>query len=368
MTNRINTNNRLFYAVSAVGFAATGATGTGFRTASGVQSVGIDTNFNLDRVFQLGQLDIYANIENIPNVEVTVEKILDGTALLQHLATPLTGYGPELISRFSNQRCDVAANFYTDVISAASGTGTMINQCFMSGMYVSAINFNLPTDGSFTESITLVGNSKNWRNAASSIPFMPNMAASSAPPTGTVIRRQHLLFGYNADITTKTQSFLPTHIPGIDATGYNREWHTTLGDAYQGFGTHISSIQVSTDLGRTELFELGRRGPYHRYIDFPIEVTCTIEVIDTQGDTIVANEEANNTTNQRIFLSLAEGTTIDLGSSNKLVSVSSSGGDTGGGNRSTTYSYSNYNKLTVVRTPSSNDPAGATDADPFSFT
>ena len=367
MSTRINTNNRLFYAVAAVGFAATGVTGANFRTASGVQSVGIDTNFNIDRVFQLGQLDIYQNIENIPNVEVTVEKVLDGTALLEHLATPLTGQGPELISRYSNQRCDVAVNFYQDTLSSASGTGTQLNQCFMSGMYVSAINFSLPTDGNFTESISLVGNSKNWRNAASSIPFMPNMSSSAAPPTGAVVRKQHLIFGYNSDSSSSELSYLPKHIPGIDSTGYNREWHSSLGSAYAGYGAHISNIQISTDLGRTELFELGRKGPYHRYIDFPVEVTCSIEITDTEGDAIVAQENSDNTTNQRIFLVIADGTRIDLGSSNKLVSVSSSGGDTGGGNRTVSYNYSNFNKLTVTRIPSSLDPAGAEDAQSFSF-
>ena len=58
---------------------------------------------------------------------------------------------------------------------------------------------------------------------------------------------------------------------------------------------------------------------------------------------------------KRIFKNSADldlkdnaGTVIDLGEKNKLSSVSYSGGDTGGGNATVTYSYSNFNVLTVA--------------------
>ena len=41
------------------------------------------------------------------------------------------------------------------------------------------------------------------------------------------------------------------------------------------------------------------------------------------------------------------GTILDLGTQNKLSSVSYSGGDTGGGNATVSYSYSNFNVLKV---------------------
>jgi hypothetical protein len=394
MSTRLLNNNRLFYAIEAIGFAPFSGVGTtantlqsGFLMASGVQSVGIDTSFNIEQVFQLGQLDIYANMENIPNVEVTVEKVLDGTSLLQHLATPLTGQGSELLSRYSNQRCDVAFNVYRDYLSSASGTAGNIHQCYMSGMYVSSINFNLPTDGNMTESITLVGNSKNWKNGATVgntiMDFKPVQGQTSAPPlSGLVMRRQNVVFGTGTTASDTNVSYLPKEIPGIDATGFNRTYaaSTLATGVYEGFGAHIQSIQISADLGRTELFELGRRGPYHRYLDFPIEVTCAIEIIDTQGDSIIAREESqSNLTDQRIYLVLEDGTTIDLGSKNRLTSVNNSGGDTGGGNRTATYNYSNFNALTVTRragsgvlglgpaAPGKADPANASDEDPFEF-
>ena len=357
MAQRINNNNRLFYGVAAVGLAPTGGA---FRAVSGVQSVGIDTTFNLEQVYQLGQLSIYQNIENIPNVEVTIERVMDGTALTQHLATPQPlSNNPELIARYGNQRCDVAVNFYKDTMSNASGVqGDLVNKqtqsCFMSGMYVSSIGFNLNVDGNFTETVSLVGNSKNWTSVTGTATFYPafGTAGKTSPPTGFVSRRQQLSFGYESPIANN-YSLLPKEIPGIDSTGYNRLSYGTLaqGDTadWQGYGAHIQSIQVSADLGRTELFELGKRGPYHRYLDFPIEITCAIEVIDTQGDSIIAQTEANNVSDQKIFLVVNDGTTIDLGGKNRLTSVSSSAGDTGGGNRTLTYNYVNYNELTVTR-------------------
>lgn len=43
----------------------------------------------------------------------------------------------------------------------------------------------------------------------------------------------------------------------------------------QLYGTTVS---VSTDLERNEIYELGRRGPYFRYANFPVEIETTIEL------------------------------------------------------------------------------------------
>jgi hypothetical protein len=373
MATRLNNNNRLHYGVGAVGMAATGD--TLFRAVSGVQSVGVDTSFDIEQVYQLGQLGIYSNIENIPNVEVSIERVMDGTALAQHLATPTSGNGSDLIGRYSNERCDVAINFYRDTLSNASGGANGVHQCFMSGMYVSSIGFNLSIDGNFTETVSLVGNSKNW--VLTPTKFLPGFGTISSPPTGFISRRQHVVFGTGATPNDTAYSKIPKVIPGIDSSGWNRLDGTGLnGIQLNGYGAHIQSVQISADLGRTELFELGKRGPYHRYLDFPIEVTCAIEVIDTQGDSVIAQTESTtNTTDESIYIVTSCGTIIDLSSKNRLTSVSSSGGDTGGGNRTVTYNFVNYNSLTVTRTAGTGqigfapddklDPGNAYDLSPF---
>lgn len=40
-----------------------------------------------------------------------------------------------------------------------------------------------------------------------------------------------------------------------------------------GYNCHIQNIKINTDFGRDEIHELGRRGPYHRFVDFPVKIT-----------------------------------------------------------------------------------------------
>lgn len=42
------------------------------------------------------------------------------------------------------------------------------------------------------------------------------------------------------------------------------------------YATHIQSIKIHAYLGRTPLYELGRNGVYHRYVNFPMENNETI--------------------------------------------------------------------------------------------
>ena len=104
--------------------------------------------------------------------------------------------------------------------------------------------------------------------------------------------------------------------------------------------------------------ELGKKTPYHRPANFPIEVTCEIEAITTSGDFVFAYEEGDpslysstasgdNTAEENIFIQLRDGHAWDLGSKNRLTSVTYGGGDATGGNVTTSYSYTNFNDLDV---------------------
>ena len=44
-----------------------------------------------------------------------------------------------------------------------------------------------------------------------------------------------------------------------------------------------SHLSVSVDLDRTQLYELGRKGPYHRYVTFPIGLTDPGEHCNRHG-------------------------------------------------------------------------------------
>ena len=352
-------NNRIYYAIQQVKLG----TGGSKVAVHGLQSVGLTTNFNLEQVFELGQLSIYQNVENIPEVEVTLNKVLDGYPLLYVLATEagaavnpaLVASSPDLAGR-QNARVDLELGIFPDTVTSATGNANATVSCL--GMYVSSVSYTFPVDGNFTEDVTLVGNDKIWGQTTATGAFTGNDDDPAAAEG--VNRRQHL------DMTT---SIFPTQIPGINAgTGKN-----DLVGGGSGHAVHFQNITVSTDLGRESILELGSMVPYHRYVTFPVEVTSEFEVISTNGDGISATESGYytgdysyggshsvagtgdtgcvarfNLLDQKIYLATCEGTKIYLGDKNKLSSVNYTGGDTGGGNVTVSYSYSNFNDFVVA--------------------
>lgn len=337
-------NQRIYYAVHAIGFAKIG-TNT-FTTAHGVQSVGINTKFNLEQVFELGQVAIYENIENIPDIEITSEKVLDGYPPLYCLAT--NGSTSASLSGRSNQKTIVGLSIYGDTQDSASGTP--IAQCTMSGVYCSSLAYNFQVQGNSTEQVTLVGNNKVWNNTFTGPAFTNLDSPLAITGSGGVNRREDVIF-YPLSAGGK-YTHLPQDIPNISASGTNNQ--NTDGT----YKAHLQSIKISSNLGREQLFELGRRGPYHRYITFPVEVKCDIEVIDITGDQVTALEDAaSNLTDRTINVYTREGLYVDLGTKNKLNSVTYSGGNAGqqGGNVQTTYSYTTFNDLTITHPQ---DPSG----------
>ena len=365
-------NNRVYYAIHSVAFKDNAAPATNevvviqpgvdvvptgehntriWEVARGAQSVGMTTTFNFEQVFELGQLEIYEYIEAEPEIEVTVEKVLDGTKPLWFMVTERGA--TNLAARTANYRTDVAISIYSDTQTRASGLP--VSMVLGSGMYLSSWTLTLPVDGNFTESVTLIGNDKIWADfegvTGSADSFPANYASTSQVPVGfpsgiqfqTLEDAQVIGSGVqrreNFDLTC---SRLPTQIPGVSSSG-------TLENIVE----RIQNITVSTDLGREDIFQLGKKRPYTKFVTFPIEVTTTIEVITAQGDFIDATAfdetctRSQNTTNEEIILCLCEGLTVNLGQKNRLQSVEMAGGEAGGGNMTITYNYQNFNDLTI---------------------
>lgn len=294
-------NNRVFYASQGVSVGGT--------TVQGAQSVGITTNFNLEQVFQLGQLALYDNVSLDPEVEITISKVLDGEDSIWKLSSTT---GTSLIDN-ANDTSDIVVGVGSDT----SSTLTSSSAITCSGMFVSSVSYTFPVDGSLTEEVTFVGNAKALTGSV------------SAPSTDekTTLRRQNV----NLD-----SSSLPTEVDG----------------------KNITSITISADLGRETMYKLGTLKPFHRFVNFPLEVTCEFEVSATDLDGVEVDIpdvacSGLSDTDRTISISLcgpdgAERYTFDLGDKNKLTSVNYSGGDTGGGNATITYSYSTYNELTIT--------------------
>jgi hypothetical protein len=372
-------NNRIFYACQAVALAPCPTDENRFGVLHGVQSVGINTSFNLEQIFELGQISIYENIEGLPDVELTIERVLDGYPLAYRLATrrvningSISDPGNSLVERTKN-RCSAALAIYPDDKVVISGTPPM--QVYMSGMYVNSISYTLPVDGNCTESITLVGNHKVWKNSTDQLvnKFKANLAYPTAgtafnpipsgggfdipknlqPGTiaGGVQRRENVVMVSSIVPRALLESY---GLYDVATDGSGNNWNADL----KVPKVHIQNIAISTDLGREDILELGQKAPYYRAPNFPVEVTCEFEVISISGDMVYAYEEGNpayigtvrqgdNTSMEQISIMLSDGTKFNLGNSNRLSSVTYGGGDAGGGNSTSTFSYVTYNDLYV---------------------
>lgn len=353
-------NRRVFYATRKAGIAPLGS--NSHTTLRGVQSVGMTTNFNLVAAFEMGQISIYQNIEGIPDVQVTMEKLLDGNPPLYTLATQ-QGTAATLVGRSSAQ-FSLAVSTYPDTSLNANGAipGAEVK---MSGLYASSVGYQVNVTDNATESFSAVGNEKTWVSLVAGTSFAsytdPNAFTTVTGPksisgSGGVNRKESVLFTYTGpgrDVNgaiSGVGTVLPLNIPGVSASGTNN----LVGNIYNAA---LQSFSCNCDLGREDLFELGRRGPYFKYVNFPIEVTTEISVIAASGDLISGTSDGiiagvgcslgTNLTDQTIRLHMCEGLQVDLGKKNKLSSVNETGGDAGGGNVEVTYTYTNQNDFSV---------------------
>ena len=125
----------------------------------GVQSAGASTTFNLEQVFELGQVELYEFSERQPDVELSMSKAVDGSKPLFFMVTDPTA-GNDIVGKASNYRVDVSFQIFPDTQFRATGKPQSIMTA--SGMYLSSITYTFPVDGFVTEDITLVGNDKVW--------------------------------------------------------------------------------------------------------------------------------------------------------------------------------------------------------------
>lgn len=346
-------NNRIFYATQAIQLRPQNSDGSSVHgswlSPKGVQSVGITTTYNLEQLFQLGQIDLYDQVEETPNVEATLNKVLDGTPILYMIcmggSSSVAGSNGSPMANLANNRVNFRLGVFADTNTAATGAPNSYVDC--SGMYLSSFTYTFPVAGNATEDVTLVGNSKVWNSGGGSVFTVPGASATAFGFTGsgtspTTIRR------YNVNYSS---TILPTGVGGIPIPSGRAEARP-----------YVQSATIRADLGREAIQEFGRFAPYCRYATFPIEVTSEFQVTAADGDMVNANDFAatagacgtsyKNSVDKQIRFVVCGATgsdtlTLDLGSKNKLTSANYTGGDTGGGNATSTYSFRTFNNFTV---------------------
>ena len=365
-------NQRIYFAIQGLAVKPDAVEAWGqAHIAHGVQSVAVTTTFNLEQAFELGQLEIYENIEGVPDIEVSVTKVLDGFSPIYLLATAQAAT-PTLGGR-STPKSIVGLGIWSDSSDNIGAGGALeVSHMEASGMFVGSVTYNFPLEDNFTEDVTLVGNDKIWAHNDCGMTDLgvwntgyfavpSQMAANNDQPyaetggdsnsLGGINRRENMLFLTDPEDANTSAAvdytILPTEIPGVGTSGAKHA------------GAHVQSITVSTDFAREELFELGTRQPYARVVTFPVEVTTDIEILSVSGDLINALSDGcgatagcagvvDNLSNQEIRITACEGLRVYLGSKNKLASVNYGGGDAGGGNVTVTYSYTTFNDFTVM--------------------
>lgn len=313
-------NDRTFYACQAVNLKPLVATDSGTYNAGsytyvhGVQTVGLNTTFDIENIFELGQIEIYDNLLKIPSIEITLEKVLDDHPTIYSIIGENSGL---LVA--SKNRADVKFGIYKDTENAEVSSPLLVLEC--TGMYVNSVSYTFPTDGALKESVTLVGNHKSWVNSGT---LVVPAKISDEDPDETDTPATHVLNRKDVNAITAPH-----------------------GDA------KVQSITLSVDLGREDLLELGQQGPYARVPNYPIEVTAEIEYLADE-DNMEQTEFNQNTSvlpekDQAISVT-ASSYNVDLGSKCFLKSVTFGGGDATGGNATVKYSYSTYNTFTLTHT------------------
>ena len=377
----------------------------------GLQSAGMTTTFNLEQVFQIGQVEIYENSERQPDIEMTLSKAIDGSKPLFFMITD-PSQANDIVARTSNYKVDIAMEIYPD--SQFRATGRPISIVTASGMVVSNISYTFPIDGFVTEDVTLVGNDKVWGSfiniSGQSLgnggtePLInfgndqlgQNPNAPKGLPSGvfghdgvtsTLVEGGAFELAGGTDVNgviivgsgiqrreevDLRRSVLPRDIPGVKAfvsSGINAAYVNggfgsqgpgtasaltqTIGDANTDYiQEHIQTITVSVDLGRDDIFELGSKRPFAKVVSFPVEVTAAIEVITAQGDLVDATSAIdcgpdNTTASNTIIIRTCDGMQVDLGDGMRLQGVDVGGGDAGGDNMTVTYNFVGYNVFNV---------------------
>ena len=218
-----------------------------------------------------------------------------------------------------------------------------------SGQYIDSLDYNFPSQGNFTEVVSFVGSSKIWATGTPtnffsgqfSSGYFGGPAGPDTPPSG-VERRENL---------NMTVSRWPTQINGITTGGVNTDGGTA-------FAAHLENVKVSCNLGRTDLFELGRKKEYYKAVKVPVDVNTTIDVIVNEFMDIIdaRNDGTSNIFNQTIRIRTANNEELYLGTKNTVQSVTWNGIDTESEAYRISLQYKNLNSL-YISAPQS-DPAG----------
>ena len=362
--------DRIYFATQQIAIADTNT--LQYTAVRGAQTATIRSDTPLQEIFQLGKLQVYVQLESLPDINISVEKVLEGHPLIYHLATQ-TAPGPRLAER-ANELCNVALSVFAS--NQESATGVPVATVETTGAYYQQISYTFTTDGPFRESVQFVSNDLIVSNdihivnptdqARSAGISVDGQFTGNDDPLAGVNQKEHLIFAYtastldaNGQVADADATILPGDLDGITLSGTNE-----LEDGH--LSSNIQSITVSANINREQVDILGQLEPVCRRIQFPVEITTEIQVAPrtlallsatSNGILNTGNDQCytgpRNRREWTIRIAACEGTRIYTGMKNKLQSQNMSGGDAGGGHGTISNSYRTFNDFTVMH---ENDP------------
>jgi len=284
-------NNRVFYACHAV--AVDG------NFVPGAQSVGMTTTFNLEPVFQLGQLQQMDTLSLAPQVELTLTRVLEDSS-----GTIYSGKFEDMFEGADTELCLSIGDDTSPLLTVPT------SNIWCTGAGLTGVTYNFPVDGVFTEELTYLARGKLLNGCS-------------------VVAEKKL----DSSTTVKTRQFYNGGAPALVTSAGN-----------------LTNISISTSPGRELMYKLGEYKAFHSYVNTPAEVTVEFEVTATGSDGFgipdVESCSAPDIPSQDIVLDIC-GTTFTMENC-KLSNITYGGGDTGGGNATITFTYITWNSLEVA--------------------
>jgi hypothetical protein len=235
----------------------------------------------------------------------------------------------------SSSKTAIIIGVGSDTDSVVNDNATDYTAIKMTGMFFENITYTFPTEGVFTEEITFRGTHKAANNNDAFIDGPLNAFPRAGGGKGHVLSRQNMKMNY-------AETILPPPVSG----------------------RCINNITISAAVTREAMYCLGSYQPFHRYINFPLEITTTFDttangigqdsslMFDTTNIGECAGADANRA-QCHIQLALCDSSgqisyIFNLGSGCQLSGHTYSGGDVGGGSVTETFTYLSYNELSVT--------------------
>ena len=350
-------NNRIFYACQGVFTAESGGSLTFLK---GVQTVGITPSQEISSLAGIGRSQKFATLYNKPNVEISIERVLEQSddARFFTLGDSPGTYAGSYFLNANNFGMQIGSDstrikqydirlLYTEDGEDNITEGDAIDTYDFKYCLLKTLSYSMTVEGSVKETLTFSGKIQDHTSGGSS-------ASETFPQSARNLRRQ------DVSIATAT---LPTELNEIIS-------------AYPDADQAIQSVAINLTINYQQLTDIGKwRGATSQskvndftYVTLPLEVTCSFTIVARKGmqrDILMKDTNFMGTfpdPDRQIIIPIETVKTgssstnyifWDLGQKNYLTSISTGGGDTGGGNVEMTFEYANTNNDYVAYGPRS---------------